>query len=93
MTFCWHELKKALPVGAIVMGSVSRHEAFGVFVDIGYGYDGLIQITDFKDEGRMSADEFPEIGSVIRAKVLGFKDHGHQIWLGVKPSQPWSSLG
>lgn len=92
MTFCWHDLKKALPTDSIVMGSVSRHEALGVFVDIGYEYDGLIQITDLKDEGRMSADEFPEIGSVIRAKALGFKDHGHQIWLGVKPSQLCSSL-
>lgn len=92
ITSCWHDLKSTLGVGSIVMGSVSRHETFGVFVDIGYGYDGLIQITDFKDEGRMSADEFPEIGSVIRAKVLGFKDHGHQIRLGVKPSQLCSSL-
>ncbi|WP_044617281.1 S1 RNA-binding domain-containing protein [Gynuella sunshinyii] len=83
----WEELKKTLEVGALITGTITRHEPHGVFVDIGYGYDGLIQITDFKDEGVMTPEEYPVIGKQVQAKILGFKDHGCQVWLGVKPSQ------
>ncbi len=83
----WEELKKTLVVGDVLMGTILKHEPYGVFVDLGYGYDGIIQITDFKDEGVMLPEEYPEIGKEIKAAILGFKDHGNQIWLGVKPSQ------
>jgi hypothetical protein len=35
----------------------------------------------------MTPVEFPSIGSSLEAAVLGFKETGRQIWLGVKPSQ------
>jgi hypothetical protein len=35
----------------------------------------------------MTVEEYPSIGSTLDAVVLGFKDSGHQIWLGLKPSQ------
>jgi hypothetical protein len=47
----------------------------------------LIQITDFKDEGRMTVDQYPDVGERITTVVLGFKESGNQIWLGMKPSQ------
>lgn len=84
----WDKLKGGmLEVGDIITGTILRHEPYGVLVDIGYTYEGLIQITDFKDEGIMTPEEYPSIGSEIRVAVLGFKEHGCQIWLGVKPSQ------
>lgn len=84
----WDEIKQSLPVGALVTCIVTRHEPYGTFVRIaGVPFDGLVQITDFKDEGRMTEEEFPPVGSTITAVVLGFKETGNQIWLGVKPSQ------
>ncbi len=84
----WDELKRSLRVGSRVAGFVTRHEPFGVFVEIpGIPFEGLVQITGFKDEGRMTVDEFPPFGSPLAAVVLGFKETGQQIWLGVKPSQ------
>lgn len=82
----WEELKNTLEVGTLIVGTITRHKPYGVFVDIGYEYDGLIQITDFKDEGVMTPEEYPAIGEQVQAKILGFKDHGCQVWLGVKPS-------
>jgi len=66
---------------------ILKHEPYGVIVDFGYEYSGIIQITDFKDDGIMTSAEYPPIGTKIKAKVLGFKDHGFQIWFGVRPSQ------
>jgi ribosomal protein S1 len=83
----WEELKGTLNIGDIVIGTIQKHEPYGVFVDIGYQFEGLIQITDFKDEGVMTKEEYPSIGEEVRAKILGFKEPGNQIWLGVKPSQ------
>jgi hypothetical protein len=84
----WEEVKRSLPVGSMVSGVVTKHAPFGVFIKISdVPFDGLIQITDFKDAGRMTPVEFPAIGSILRAVVLGFKETGRQIWLGVRPSQ------
>jgi ribosomal protein S1 len=83
----WSTLKKIMTIGEIVKGQVTRHAPYGVFVDLGIPFEGLIQITDFKDQGIMSPQEYPPVGQEIEAVVLGFKEFGHQIWLGMRPSQ------
>lgn len=83
----WEELKVVLSVGDEVSGMVMKHEAFGVFVDIGCRFDGLIEIIAFRDEGIMTPDMFPAVGTQVKAKVLGFRESNNQIWLSVEPSQ------
>jgi ribosomal protein S1 len=84
----WEELKDSLRIGTKVRGKVLRHAPFGIFVSLpGIPFDGLVQITDFKDTGRMTPNEYPALESTIDAVVLGFKETGNQIWLGMKPSQ------
>ncbi|MCX4030430.1 S1 RNA-binding domain-containing protein [Endozoicomonas sp. SM1973] len=83
----WNELKNILKKGSLIEGVIKKHEAYGVFVDIGYNFEGLIQITDFKDSGVMTPNEYPAIGEKVEAVVLGFKENNQQIWLGVKNSQ------
>ena len=54
---------------------VKEHHPFGVFTTlVDCPFDGLIQITDFKDVGRMTPTEYPPLGSEVEAVVLGFKD-------------------
>lgn len=83
----WNNLKKRLQIGQIIEGIVLQHEPFGIFVDVGYDYQGIVQITDFKDSGVMTLDQYPDIGQRVSAVILGFKESGQQIWLGMKPSQ------
>ncbi len=84
----WEELKESLRIGTKVQGKVLRHAPFGILVSLpGIPFDGLVQITDFKDTGRMVPNEYPALNSTIDAVVLGFKETGNQIWLGMKPSQ------
>lgn len=83
----WEELKAVLNVGDEVSGVVLKHEAFGVFVDIGCRFDGLIEIIAFLDAGIMTPNMFPAVGTRVKAKVLGFRETNNQIWLSVKPSQ------
>lgn len=83
----WEELKRQIKIGDRITGTVVRHEAYGVVVEIGYDYSGLIQITDFKDDEVMTSEEYPPVGQEVHAVILGFKEHGRQVWLGVKPTQ------
>jgi ribosomal protein S1 len=84
----WEELKDSLRIGTKVRGKVLRHAPFGIFVSLpGIPFDGLAQITDSKDTGRMTPNEYAALESTIDAVVLGFKETGNQIWLGMKPSQ------
>lgn len=85
---CWQDTKHKLPIGTRVCGQVTKHQPFGFFVVLpDVEFEGLIQITDIKDEGHVMPSEFPEIGSTVEAVVLGFKELGRQVWLGIKPSQ------
>jgi ribosomal protein S1 len=85
----WEEAKKRFPVGTRVRGVVVQHCPFGVFVDLGDPIArGLVQITEFLDEGRMAPERYPSVGTVIEAVVLGHTDDRRkQVWLGMKPSQ------
>lgn len=83
----WEELKKYLNIGDVLKGTVLKHKPYGVLIDLNCRYNGIIQITDFKDKGTVVPEDYPDIGEEVQAVVLGFKDFGNQIWLGVKPSQ------
>ncbi len=85
----WENAKKRFPVKSIVHGKVIEHKPFGIFVDINDPVArGLVQITDFLDDGCMTLDKYPSIGTTVEAVVLGYTDERrNQIWLGMKPSQ------
>ena len=83
----WDEIKKKLAVGSVVTGLVTKHEVYGIYLDLGYGFDAVVPRTEFKDDGTMTEEEYPHVGSEVKAKVLGFRDHGEQIWMSVKPSE------
>jgi ribosomal protein S1 len=85
----WEETKLRFPIGRLVRGVVAAHHPFGIFVDLGDPIaTGLVQITDFVDSGRMTPEQYPQLGESIEGVVLGHTDEGRkQIWLGVKPSR------
>ena len=89
MDWEWEEALQRFPIGCRVNGFVTAHRPFGIFVDLGDPVAlGLVQITDFLDEGRMTPEQYPPIGATIRAVVLGHTDDRRkQIWLSLKPSR------
>lgn len=84
----WEQIKSKYKLGEFVLGKVEFHAPFGVFIKIdGSSVKGLIKIPDFLDEGVMSAEMYPEIGSTIGAVVVGYNDSNCQeIYLNAKPS-------
>jgi ribosomal protein S1 len=84
----WSQVKSTYRLGQMIYGQVEHHAPFGIFVNIGdQQVRGVVQITDFVDSGDMIPAMYPNIGSPIRAVVLGYtEDDRHQVWLSVKPS-------
>lgn len=85
----WEKAKQRFPTGCRVRGTVTAHHPFGIFVDLADPVaSGLIQITEFRDDGRMTPEQYPARGETIEAVVLGHTDQSRkQVWLGMKPSQ------
>lgn len=84
----WEQIKLKYKLGQFVQGKVEFHTPFGVFVDIGQSLvKGLIKIPDFLDEGEMSQEMYPEIGTTIGAVVTGYNESNYrEIYLNAKPS-------
>ena len=84
----WEQIKLRYKLGQFVQGKVEFHAAFGVFVKIEESLvKGLIKIPDFLDEGEMSEEMYPEIGTTIGAIVVGYNESNcREIYLNAKPS-------
>lgn len=82
----WQQIKAQFPVGARVCGTVTHHAPFGIFVDLG-GATGVVLIVEFLDEGRMTVDQYPALGSSIEAVVIWHVESaGMRIRLSMRPS-------
>jgi ribosomal protein S1 len=90
----WNQVKAKYQLGKLIHGKVEFHAPFGMFVDIGdEEVKGIVQIPEFLDDGVMTPEMYPEIGSPIGAVVVGYtEDDRNQIWLSVKPSVLQKSL-
>ena len=90
----WEQIKSKYKLGEFVLGKVEFHAPFGIFVKIDESsVKGLIKIPDFLDEGVMSAEMYPEIGSTIGAVVVGYNEiNCREIYLNAKPSMLHKAL-
>ena len=84
----WEQIKSKYKLGQFVQGKVEFHAPFGVFVNLDESLvKGLIKIPDFLDEGEMSEEMYPEIGTIIGAVVVGYNESNcREIYLNAKPS-------
>lgn len=84
----WEQIKLKYRLGQFLLGRVEYHAPFGVFVNIGEdAVKGLIKIPDFLDEGDMSEEMYPEIGSAIGAIIVGYNEANcGEVYLSAKPS-------
>lgn len=68
-----------------VRGTVTRHEAYGFYVDFGDESDGLVVITMVTDDPSEPNPPFPPIGAIIDAVLLGYTSIGGGARLSTRP--------
>lgn len=76
----WDVTKQSYPVGAITEGTVVKRAVFGVFVQLSNGAVGQIEAPELGDKS-LRPEDFPNLGEVLRARVLGHRDANQQLIL------------
>ncbi len=83
----WEGAKALLPRGTQVTGRVTNCQPFGAFVDLGVGFRGLLELINFA-EGRTRRVRIPDVGSLITAWVVDYRERNQQIELTQLPRTP-----
>jgi predicted RNA-binding protein with RPS1 domain len=84
----WTRAKSRFFQGVIVKGRVEQLHDFGAFLSIpGTEFPGVIVIASLSDAKRpLTVDDFPQVGTHVRAIVIGHRDAGRQIALSLRKS-------
>jgi len=91
----WEIAAEKYPQGTRVSGTVRNLTAFGAFIEIEEGIEGLIHISDISWTRRVNhPSEFFKRGQNIEAVVLEIDPENHRIALGYKQLEedPWPEL-
>jgi small subunit ribosomal protein S1 len=87
----WSNVTSKFPVGSQVEGPVTKIMAFGAFVQIAEGVEGLVHVSEISAEKRIHhPQDVLRVGQVVKAQVLGIAPEKRQIKLSMKQLIPTS---
>ena len=73
-----------LTEGMILTGTVRNVIDFGVFVDIGVKYDGLVHISEMSNSYIKSPSEVVSVGDIVKVKVIKIDQERKKVGLSMK---------
>jgi small subunit ribosomal protein S1 len=73
-----------MAVGSLVKGVVSKITAFGAFVELENGLEGLIHVTELSDQPFGQVEEVISKGQEVTAKVIKVDPESKKISLSIK---------
>ncbi len=91
----WEEIHLRYPVGRPVKGTVRNTTAYGAFVELEEGIDGMIHVSDMSWTRKPAhASEMLKKGDTVEAQVLGIDKANQRISLGLKQlaEDPWKEV-
>lgn len=80
----WESIEKTMPVGSLVTGTVSKITAFGAFIELPNGIEGLVHVTELSDQPFGKVEEVINKGELVTAKVLKLDPEHKKIALSIK---------
>ena len=83
----WESIEATMPVGTMVKGLVSKITAFGAFVALDNGIEGLIHVTELSDEAFGKVEDVVAKGDSVDAKVIKLDPEHKKIALSLKAVQ------
>ena len=88
------EIRRAVVPGAVLPGRVASVLAYGAFVDLGGGVQGLLHVSEMGWSRVGNPADVVKPGDTITVKVLRVDDGGGKIALGLKQLQadPWTAV-
>ena len=91
----WNTIQEQFPVGARVSGKVVNLAAYGAFVEIAPGIEGLVHISEFSWTKRVArASDMLAVGDEVNVVVLSVDVENQKIALGIRQTQenPWDTV-
>lgn len=91
----WNTIQDQFPVGSRVSGKVVNLAAYGAFVEIAPGIEGLVHISEFSWTKRVArASDMLAIGDEVQVVVLSVDVDEQKIALGIRQTQenPWDTV-
>ena len=80
----WESIERTMPVGELVKGKVTKITAFGAFVELDSGIEGLIHVTELSDQAFGKVEDVVAKGDEITAKVIKLDPEHKKIALSIK---------
>ena len=80
----WESIEKSIPVGSLVKGTVTKVTAFGAFVELDNGIEGLIHVTELSDQPFAKVEDVISAGDEVQAKVMKLDPEHKKVSLSVK---------
>ena len=91
----WSTIVEKFPVGSRVKGKVVNLAAYGAFVEIAPGIEGLVHISEFSWTKRVARpSDMLNIGDEVLVSVLQVDAENQKIALGIRQTQenPWDTV-
>jgi small subunit ribosomal protein S1 len=91
----WDEIELRFPVGATITGPVRNLTAYGAFVELEEGIDGMIHVSDMSWTRKINhPSEVLKKNDEIEAVVLAIDKANQRVSLGIKQTEgdPWSAI-
>lgn len=83
----WEDIEKTIPVLSVVKGKVTKITAFGAFVELDNGLEGLIHVTELSDKAFGKVEDVVAKGDTVTAKVIKLDPEHKKIALSIKEYQ------
>jgi small subunit ribosomal protein S1 len=80
----WDTLSERTPVGSRVMGKVTKVADFGAFVEIEEGIEGLVHVSELRDERVENPRDVVKEGDDIEVKIIDIDTPDRKVALSVK---------
>ena len=80
----WDNIEKTMPVGALVKGIVTKITAFGAFIELESGIEGLIHVTELSDQAFGKVEDVVNKGDEVSVKVIKLDREHKKIALSLK---------
>lgn len=88
----WENISVRYPVGSVVKGKVTNLTAYGAFVEIEEGIEGLVHVSEMSWlKNNALPSKFLAQGQEVEVMVLDINPQNHRISLGIKQCEknPW----
>ena len=80
----WQSIEDTMPVNSVVRGKVTKITAFGAFVELANGIEGLVHVSELSDRPFNKIEDVVRVGSDVEAKVIKIDREHKKISLSIK---------